>query len=38
MKDIIQMIKDLNNRGVEVYLNVNKHCAPLTIEKIIKLI
>ena len=41
LKDIIEMIKDLNNRGVDVYLNVNNHyegSAPLTIEKIKKLI
>ena len=25
LKDVIEMIKDLNNRGVEVYLNVNNH-------------
>ena len=23
LKDIVEMIKDLNNRGVDVYLNVN---------------
>ena len=41
LKDIIEMIKDLNNRDVDVYLNVNNHyegSAPLTIEKIKKLI
>ena len=35
------MIKDLNSRDVDVYLNVNNHyegSAPLTIEKIKKLI
>ena len=40
LKDIVEMIKDLNNRGVDVYLNVNNHyegCAPMTIEKIVKL-
>lgn len=39
LKDIVEMIKDLNNRGVEVYLNINNHyegCAPLTIGKICK--
>jgi uncharacterized protein YecE (DUF72 family) len=37
LKNIVEMIKDLNNRGVDVYLNVNNHyegCAPITIEKI----
>ena len=41
LKDIVEMIKDLNNRGVDVYLNVNNHyeeCAPMTIEKIDKLL
>ena len=41
LKDIIEMIKDLNNRGVDIYLNINNHyegSAPLTIEKIKKLI
>ena len=41
LKDIVEMIKDLNNRGVDVYLNVNNHyegCAPMTIEKIGKLL
>ena len=41
LKDIVEMIKDLNNRGIDVYLNVNNHyegCAPMTIEKIIKLL
>ena len=41
LKDIVEMIKDLNNRGVDVYLNVNNHyegCAPMTIERIKKLI
>ncbi len=40
LKEIIEMIKDLQNRGADVYLNVNNHyegCAPLTIEKIKKL-
>ena len=40
LKDVIEMIKDLNNRGVEVYLNVNNHyegCSPMTIGKITKL-
>jgi hypothetical protein len=35
------MIKDLNNRGVDVYLNVNNHYegyAPMTINKINKLL
>jgi uncharacterized protein YecE (DUF72 family) len=37
LKDVSEMIRDLQNRSVEVYLNVNNHyegCAPLTIEKI----
>ena len=41
LNDIVEMIKDLKNRGVEVYLNVNNHyegCAPMTIEKIEKLL
>ncbi len=41
LKDIIEMIKDLQNRDVDVYLNVNNHyegCAPLTIGKIQKII
>ena len=41
LKDIVEMIKDLKNRGVDVYLNVNNHyegCAPMTIEKIVKLL
>ena len=41
LKDIVEMIKDLNNRGVDVYLNVNNHyegCAPMTIEKVKKLL
>ena len=41
LKDIVEMIKDLNNRGVDVYLNVNNHyegCAPMTIEKVNKLL
>ena len=41
LKDIVEMIEDLKKRGVEVYLNVNNHyegCAPMTIEKIIKII
>ena len=36
LKDIVVMIKDLNNRGVFVYLNVNNHyegCAPMTNNK-----
>ncbi|MEJ2616591.1 MAG: hypothetical protein P8Z35_16665 [Ignavibacteriaceae bacterium] len=40
MEDINEIIKDLNNRGVDVYLNVNNHyegCAPMTIEKVVKL-
>ena len=35
------MIKELNDRSVDVYLNVNNHyegCAPMTIEKIKKLL
>ena len=41
LKNIVEMIKDLNNRDVDVYLNVNNHyegCAPMTIEKIEKLL
>ena len=41
LKDIVEMIKELNNRGVDVYLNVNNHyegCAPMTIERIKKLL
>ncbi|MFZ0456553.1 MAG: DUF72 domain-containing protein [Ignavibacteriaceae bacterium] len=41
LKDIIEMIKDLQNKDVDVYLNVNNHyegCAPMTIEKIQKLL
>ena len=41
LQDIVEMIKDLNNRGVDVYLNVNNHyegCAQMTIEKINKLL
>jgi len=41
LKDIVEMIKDLNNRDVDVYLNVNNHyegCAPITIEKVQKLL
>ena len=37
---IVEIIKDLKNRGVDVYLNVNNHhegCGPMTIEKIVKL-
>jgi uncharacterized protein YecE (DUF72 family) len=40
LNGIVEMIKDLKNRGVDVYLNVNNHyegCAPMTIEKIVKL-
>ncbi len=40
LKEIVEMIKDLLNRNVDVYLNVNNHyegCAPITIEKINKL-
>ncbi len=40
LKDIVEMIKDLQNRDVDVYLIVNNHyegCAPRTIEKIGKL-
>ncbi len=40
LNDIVEMIKDLNKRGVDVYLNVNNHyegCAPMTIEKVVKL-
>lgn len=39
LKDIVEMIKDLNNRGVDVYLNVNNHYEgwePMMIEKINK--
>lgn len=35
LKDIVEMIKDLNNRCVGVYLNGNNHhvgCASMTIE------
>jgi len=35
LNGIVEMIKDLTNRGVDVYLNVNNHyegCAPMTIE------
>ena len=38
LKDIVDMIIDLNNKGVDVYLNINNHyegCAPITIEKIL---
>ena len=41
LTDIVKMIKELQSRDVDVYLNVNNHyegCAPMTIEKIIKLI
>ncbi len=41
LRDIIEMIKDLENRDVDVYLNVNNHyegSAPLTIEKINRLL
>jgi len=41
IEGIVEMIKDLQNRNVEVYLNINNHyegCAPLTIEKIKKLL
>ena len=41
LKDIIELIKDLNNREVDVYLNINNHyegSAPLTIEKIKKIL
>lgn len=37
LKDIIEIIKDLKKREVDVYLNINNHyegSAPLTIEKI----
>jgi uncharacterized protein YecE (DUF72 family) len=40
LKDIVEMMHDLQNRDVDVYLNVNNHhegCAPMTIEKIKKL-
>ena len=39
MNGIVEMIKDLKNRGVDVYLNVNNHyegCAPMTIDKVNK--
>ena len=41
LKDIIEMIKELQSREVDVYLNINNHyegSAPLTIEKINKLL
>jgi uncharacterized protein YecE (DUF72 family) len=41
LKHIVEMIKDMQNRGVDIYLNVNNHyegCAPITIEKIQKLL
>lgn len=41
LKNIIKMIKELQNRGVKVYLNINDQyegCAPLTFEKINKLL
>ncbi len=41
LTDIIKMIKELQSREVDVYLNVNNHyegSAPLTIEKINKLL
>ena len=40
MKNIVEMLKELNTRGVDVYLNVNNHsegCVPMTIEKVSKL-
>ncbi len=40
LEDIVEMIKDLNKRGVDIYLNVNNHyegCATRTIEKVVKL-
>ena len=41
LKDIVEMIKELQNRDVDVYLNVNNHyegCAPMTIGKVQKLL
>ena len=41
LNDIVEIVKDLNNRGVDIYLNVNNHyerSAPMTIEKIVKLL
>ncbi len=41
LKDIVEMIKDLQGSGVDVYLNVNNHyegCVPMTIEKINRLL
>ena len=38
LKDIVEMITDLNNKGVDIYLNINNHyegCAPITIDKIL---
>jgi hypothetical protein len=40
LENITGMIKDLLNREVTTYLNVNNHyegCAPMTIEKLRKL-
>ena len=37
LTDIVKMIKELQNRDVDVYLNINNHyegCAPITIEKV----
>jgi uncharacterized protein YecE (DUF72 family) len=41
LRNIAGMIKDLLNRDITVYLNVNNHyegCAPMTIERIQKLL
>ncbi|MEJ2105187.1 MAG: DUF72 domain-containing protein [Ignavibacteriaceae bacterium] len=41
LKDIVEMIKDLLTKGVDVYLDVNNHykgCTPMTIAKVVKLI
>ena len=38
---IVKMIKELQNRDVDVYLNVNNHyegCAPMTIGKVQQLL
>jgi uncharacterized protein YecE (DUF72 family) len=37
LRNIIEIIKDLLNKQIEVYLNINNHyegCAPITIQKI----
>ena len=41
LTDIVKMIKELQNRAVDVYLNVNNHyegCASMSIEKVKKLL